>query len=133
MPGVRRGAGGTLNTKIPYLRPAMRILHVCMAVSFVWLLVTLSQLVSFSKFAPAWVIVPSLVVSGVGLAVAIWFYFRARRLFRRAQSTDGAVCPGCTYTLPNDDAGTCPECGRPFTREENRQLWGVPKSRDNVT
>ena len=34
------------------------------------------------------------------------------------------LCPGCRHPLdPSRSAGTCPECGRPYTRVAVRRAW----------
>jgi predicted RNA-binding Zn-ribbon protein involved in translation (DUF1610 family) len=38
----------------------------------------------------------------------------------------GAVCTKCEYPLPDDESGTCPECGTFYTRQSNAAFWGVP-------
>lgn len=36
----------------------------------------------------------------------------------------GRVCPRCRYPLQaNEDLGVCPECGDPFTHEDNLTAW----------
>ncbi len=44
----------------------------------------------------------------------------ARDVMARA----GRVCPRCRYPLPPaENMGVCPECGDPFTHEDNLMAW----------
>lgn len=44
----------------------------------------------------------------------------ARDVMARA----GRVCPRCRYPLPpSENLGVCPECGDPFTHEDNVRAW----------
>ena|SRR5688572_13675138 len=44
----------------------------------------------------------------------------ARDVMARA----GRLCPRCRYPLPaSEDLGVCPECGDPFTHDDNLMAW----------
>jgi hypothetical protein len=66
------------------------------------------------------------------ISAVAWQSCRAWRCAALARRRLGCLCVECLYPLPSDGvSGTCPECGRPFTQEENRRLWGVtPTIRD---
>lgn len=57
------------------------------------------------------------------IALTIWWacWSRSRQLLQRA---DFRLCPRCRYDLSACQTdGTCPECGRAYTRAELRELW----------
>jgi hypothetical protein len=67
----------------------------------------------------------------VGWAVTvIYVVWIGLLIFMQARQIDALiahdfrVCPKCTYMLRElDDAGNCPECGRPFDDENLRSAW----------
>lgn len=47
-----------------------------------------------------------------------------RRGSRDVMSRAGRLCPRCRYPLPAaEQQGVCPECGDPFTHEDNLTAW----------
>ncbi len=61
-----------------------------------------------------------LVLSIVGVTAVRWY-----RLRRRVQAAGLHVCPVCGMHLCSQpaEAGACPKCGEPYTRESLRQAW----------
>jgi len=55
----------------------------------------------------------------------IWVGNRAALHIRmRALDLHGRVCQSCAYELPDEESGTCPECGTAFTLLANQEAWG---------
>lgn len=59
------------------------------------------------------------------IPIAVVSLRRHHALYCMVRQRQGAVCLGCRYPLPHDEIGVCPECGRGFTKEENRKYWGI--------
>ncbi len=90
----------------------------------------------FAGFIPL-IVLPSVGLSGVaalhwslGALIAIGIGLAARsihrmgRVFDRARAANWTLCPNCLYDLrDHDEAGDCPECGRPFTRRGVQACW----------
>lgn len=53
-------------------------------------------------------------------------YHNNCRALKTVRTRHGAVCTKCEYPLPDDESGTCPECGTYYTRQSNAVFWGVP-------
>lgn len=110
---------------IPVLRRTMMVFFASMGVPLVWSIGSLIFTITVRPL-PSWVSISGSVGMVVLSATATaYIIFRALPLKRRARDRGGMVCIGCAYDLPDEDAGRCPECGRDFTRAENRRLWDV--------
>lgn len=55
---------------------------------------------------------------------ALLFAFKYLRWQKRARSLQGRMCGNCLHDLRGlGDAGTCPECGHPFSLDQLRRYW----------
>ncbi|MBL8760015.1 MAG: hypothetical protein JNL50_01815 [Phycisphaerae bacterium] len=70
-----------------------------------------------------------IVANLLGAGIMVMFVFRFMRTVQRERNTAiarrGAVCTECAYALPDNDSGTCPECGQAYTRASNAEFWGI--------
>ncbi len=66
------------------------------------------------------VIVPFVIIT----PSALLFAFKYLRWQKRARSLQGRLCGNCLHDLRGlGDAGTCPECGQPFSLDQLRLYW----------
>lgn len=66
----------------------------------------------------------SIFVAGLGVAGALWAGRRIESIFRVVRRSEFTLCPACLYDLRAlDQAGTCPECGRPYEHTSVQIRW----------
>src|SRR3954447_23887863 len=89
-----------------------------------WVHVSIVLVIVFTAylgFALYWHSLIAAVVPGLFLAIAlvgVVLGLREAHARSRVMNSESRVCPGCNYdlrTLP--DAGRCPECARPFSKD----------------
>lgn len=73
----------------------------------------------------------------IAVVIAAWIGFAlfirgGRRDLAAVRARHGAVCTKCEYPLPDDESGTCPECGTPYSRQANAAFWGVPYAKPGI-
>lgn len=73
-----------------------------------------------------WSLVASLAYAVIAMFVLVPMAFRNIRGRQLARRRAGCSCTMCEYSLPDDESGTCPECGTSYTRQSNAAFWGVP-------
>jgi len=103
----------------------MMVFFASMGVPLVWSIGSLIFTVTVRPL-PVWVSISGSVgMVLIGAGALAYMLLRVRPLSQRAKARGGMVCIECAYDLPDEDTGRCPECGRDFTRDENRHLWNV--------
>ncbi len=79
-----------------------------------------------------WSLVASLAYAVIAMFVLVPMAYRNIRGRQLARRRAGRSCTKCEYPLPDDESGTCPECGKSYTRQSNAAFWGVPYTKANV-
>lgn len=71
----------------------------------------------------------TLLITGVELTSVLVLFAKKDGVLSIARARHGALCTKCEYLLPDDESGTCPECGTRYTRQSNAVFWGAPYER----
>jgi len=81
--------------------------------------------IQFFDALMTWVIYPSAFVVGFGTCAFVLLNLASwKRTTAAVRAADFRLCIFCGYPLTGiDEAGSCPECGKPFDIEETQRLW----------
>ncbi len=94
--------------------------------SLVFLLIMLGPVVPLLPvMTPRWHMPLGPIFPVIVIAFLVWVGVRSCRLRRRVRSARWHICPMCGTDLCGvpAEAGSCPKCGEPYTRESLHEAW----------